>query len=123
MRSRIASQLIGDELQGWPPLVFQGLAKEAFGSFPVSVACDQDVEDVAIMVHRSPKIMALTADRDGQLVHVPDVAETSSADIGLSPNALRRRPATLIAENWYLESAAASRTKSPETNYIAFVSR
>ncbi len=43
------------------------------------------------------------------------------ADIGLSPNALRRRPATLIAENWYLESAATSKTKYPKKNYIADV--
>ena len=77
VRSRIASQLVGNELQRWPPLVFQGLAKEAFGSFLVSVACDQDIEHVAILIHRSPKIMALAADRDEQLVYVPDIAETT----------------------------------------------
>ncbi len=40
VRSRIASQLVGDELQRWPLLVLQDLAKEAFGGSPVSVACD-----------------------------------------------------------------------------------
>ena len=77
VRSRIASQLVGDELQRWPLLVLQDLAKEAFGSFPVSVACDQDIEDVAILVHRSPKIMTFAADRDEHLVHVPDVSEAT----------------------------------------------
>ena len=77
MRRWIASQPVGDELQRWPLLVFQDLAKEAFGSFPVSVACDQDIEDITILVHGSPKIMALAADCDEQLVHVPDVTETA----------------------------------------------
>ena len=57
VRSRIASQLVGNKLQRWPALVFQDLAKEALGSSLVSVGCDQDIEDIAILVHRSPKIM------------------------------------------------------------------
>ncbi len=77
VRGRISSQVVGDELERWSALVFQNLAKEAFGSFPVSVECDQDIENVAILVHRSPKIMALAADRDEQLVHMPDVAEST----------------------------------------------
>ena len=60
-------------------MVFQDLAKEAFGSFPVSVACDQDIEDIAILVHGSPKITAFAADCDEQLVHVPDVTEPTLA--------------------------------------------
>ena len=77
VRRRIASQLVGDELQRGPALVFQDLAKEALGSSSVSVAGDQDVEHVAILIHRSPKIMALAADRDEQLVHVPDVPQST----------------------------------------------
>jgi hypothetical protein len=75
VRSRIGTELVGDQLQRWPALVFQGPAKEAFGGSLVSMARDQDVEDVAILIDRSPKIMALAADRDEQLVHMPDVAE------------------------------------------------
>ena len=75
VRSRIASKLVGDELQRWPLLVFQHLAKEAFSGSAVSMACDQDIEDVAILINRSPKITAFAADGDEQLVHVPDVPE------------------------------------------------
>jgi len=57
--------------------VFQDLAKEALSGSLVSVACDQNIEDLAILVYRSPKIMALAADRDEQLVHLPDVTETA----------------------------------------------
>ena len=75
VRSGVASKLVGHELPRWPSLVFQNLAKEAFGGSPVAVACDQDIEDVAILVDRSPKVMTLAADRDDQLVHMPDVTE------------------------------------------------
>jgi hypothetical protein len=47
------------------------------GGSLVSAACDQDVEDVAILIDRSPKTMALAADRNEQLVHMPDVTETT----------------------------------------------
>ncbi len=77
VRSRIASKLVGNELPGWALLVFQHLAKEAFGGSLVSTACDQDIEDIAVLVHRSPKIMTFAADHDEHFVHVPDVAEST----------------------------------------------
>jgi len=76
VHSRIAS-LVGDKLQRWPLLVLQDLAKEALGSSLVSVARDQDIEDIAILVHRSPKIMTFAADADEHPVDVPDVAEST----------------------------------------------
>ncbi len=72
---RIASKFVGHELPRRPPLLFQHLAKEAFSGFLVAAACDQDVENIAVLVHCSPEIMTLTADRDEHFVHVPDVAE------------------------------------------------
>jgi hypothetical protein len=45
-------------------LVFQYLAKEAFGSCSVPVECDQNIEDVTVLIHYSPKIMPFAADRD-----------------------------------------------------------
>ena len=72
---RIASKLVGNELPWWAPLVFQNLAEEALSGSAVSVACDQNIQDVAVLVHRSPKIMAFAADGDEHFVHVPDVAE------------------------------------------------
>ena len=57
--------------------MFQHLAKEAFGRSPVSVACDQDIEYIAVLVHRSPKIMTFATVCDKRFVHVPDVAEST----------------------------------------------
>ena len=39
------------------------------------MARDPDIEDIAILVHRSPKIMTFAANRDEHFVHVPDVTE------------------------------------------------
>ena len=72
---RIASKLVGNELPGWLPLTFQNLAKEALGGSLVSVARDQDIEDIAVLVYRSPKIMTFAANRDEHFVHVPDVTK------------------------------------------------
>ena len=47
------------------------------GGSLVPVACDQDIEYIAVLVHRSPKIMAFAADCDEHFVHVPDVAEST----------------------------------------------
>jgi len=40
----------------------------------LSVACDQNIQSVAILVHRSPKMMAFAAGRDEHFVHVLNVA-------------------------------------------------
>ncbi len=74
---RIASKLVGNELPWWAPLVFQHLAKEAFVGSLVSMACDKDIEDIPVLVHRSPKIRTFAADCDEHFVHVPDVAEST----------------------------------------------
>jgi len=72
---RIASKFVGYELPRWPPLLLQHLAKEALGGSLVAAACDQNVADITVLVHCSPKIMSFAADRDEHFVHVPDVTE------------------------------------------------
>ena len=77
VRSRIAAQLVGHQLPGWPALLFQDLAKEALSGSLVSALCDQDIENIAVLVHGSPKIMTFAAEGNEYLVHVPDVAEST----------------------------------------------
>jgi len=43
----------------------------------VSPARNQYIENFSVLVHCSPKIMTLAADRDEQLVDVPDVPEST----------------------------------------------
>ena len=57
--------------------MFQHLAKEALSGSLVSATCDQDIEDIAILVNGSPKITAFAADGDKHLIHLPDVTEAA----------------------------------------------
>jgi hypothetical protein len=74
---RITSQFVGNECERWLPLVFQDPVKEALGGSLVAVARDEDVQDVAVLVHCSPKIVPFAANRDEQFVHVPDVPKSA----------------------------------------------
>src|SRR5215467_10712533 len=49
----------------------QQLAKEPLGCGRAAPALDQDVEDISVLVDRTPKIVLLAADSDEHLVHVP----------------------------------------------------
>jgi hypothetical protein len=44
-----------------------------------SVGLQQDVDDVPVLVDGAPEVLALTANRDEQLVEMPGVAERSGS--------------------------------------------
>ena len=71
----IASQLVGDPLPRRSPLSLQELAEKALSSSRVPAARDQNIQDVAVLVHRPPEIAALPADRDEDLIHMLDIAQ------------------------------------------------
>ena len=48
---RIAAQLVRDQTVGRPTLSFQYLSKEAHGCSAIAARLDQDVEEVAVLVH------------------------------------------------------------------------
>ena len=73
----VASQLVGDEPPGWPALPLQQLTKEAFRGSPIASRLDEDIDDVAILVHRTPEILPLTLDGYKHLVQVPRIAEAT----------------------------------------------
>jgi hypothetical protein len=52
----------------------QQLAKESLGCGRAAPALDQDVEDISVLVDRTPKIVLLVADADEHLIHVPLIA-------------------------------------------------
>jgi len=43
-------------------------------SFLISAALDQDVQDVAILIHRSPQIMNASVNLEEHFIKMPDVA-------------------------------------------------
>src|SRR5262252_10470833 len=70
----IALQLVGDDYPRNVSQALQQLAKEPLGGGRAAPALDQNVEDISVLVDRTPKIVLLAADADEHLVHVPLVA-------------------------------------------------
>ena len=50
----VASQFVRDQTVGRPTLSFQHFAKEAHGCLAIAARLDQDVEEVAVLVHGPP---------------------------------------------------------------------
>ncbi len=76
MRCTIASQLVRHQPAGHATLPLQQLPEEAFGSPAVATRLHEDVDDVAVLVDGTLKILALSLDGDEDLVQVPRVTET-----------------------------------------------
>ena len=77
--SRVASQLVGDPLEWRSALPLQQLAAEAPCRSGAPVARDWNIQDVSILVDRSPGIAPLAANRDEDPIHMPDVAKPTLA--------------------------------------------
>ncbi len=70
-RSRVGSELVGDE-NTWSAAAFlQELAHETKRSALVAPALDENVEDLAMLVDGAPQIHSLSADRDEHLIEMP----------------------------------------------------
>ncbi len=71
LRRAITLQLICNDYPRHVPQPLQQLAEEPLGGLFVPAALDQDVQDVAILIHGSPQIMILTTDLDEHLIQMP----------------------------------------------------
>ena len=77
--SPITPELIGNDHARNVSQSFEQLAKEAFGSFFVAPALHQDVEDITILIDRSPEVVFFSTESEYDLVHMPFVAATRTA--------------------------------------------
>ena len=73
----IAAELVGYELPGRFPLMLQRPKKKAFSGSAISPPRHQNINQVSVLIHRSPQIVRLSPDRDKQFVSEPDVAGSS----------------------------------------------
>src|ERR1700752_3794471 len=72
--STVGAQLIRDHLFWREPLLSHQLAHEPDGRAPVSLALNQDVEDLAFVIDGAPSIHPLARDPDDHLVEMPSIA-------------------------------------------------
>ena len=75
VRGRIAPQLIRDQAARETALPLQQLPEEPDGGAPISPRLHQDVEEVAVLVHRSPQVLLATGECDEDLIEIPGISE------------------------------------------------
>jgi hypothetical protein len=62
----VAAQFVGDQHTRRPQLPFQKLAEQAFSGLLVAPALDQNVENEALLVDRTPEPVLRAGDRDDE---------------------------------------------------------
>ena len=62
-------------------LALQELAEESFGSPAVATRLDEDVDDIAVLINHTPKILPSTLDRHEDLVQVPGVSQATQSPL------------------------------------------
>ena len=75
----IALEFVGDAHARYVGQAFQELAKELRGRFLVPTAVDQDIQHVALLIHRPPQILMLALDGQKHFIHLPLVAGPGTA--------------------------------------------
>jgi len=77
--SAVGAQLVGRHPRRREALFAEQLAHELDGRRPVSTTLDQNLEDLALVVNRTPQIHALARDPDDHFVEMPTIARSRTA--------------------------------------------
>ena len=77
MCDAVATQLVGHEPHRFLSLTLQELSEESPRGTAVSAGLDEEVDQVPVLVHGAPQILALTVDRDEDFVQEPRIAEST----------------------------------------------
>ena len=77
MGNAVAAQLVGHQSHGFLALTLQEFPKESPRRTRVPTRLDEEVDQVPVLVHGAPEILALTVDRDEDFVHKPRIAEST----------------------------------------------
>ena len=77
MCDTVAAQLVGHEPHGFLSLTLQQSAKESPRCTPVPTGLSEDVDQVTVLIHRAPEILALTVDRHEDFVQEPRISEST----------------------------------------------
>ena len=83
MCDTVAAQLVGHEPHGFLSLTLQQSAKETPRCTPVPTGLYEDVDQVTVLIHRAPEILALTVDRDEDFVQEPRISKSTLSSLQL----------------------------------------
>jgi hypothetical protein len=95
LRCAIAFELVGDDHPWYVSQALEQLPEELRGGMLVSPTLDQDIEGMAVLIHRPPEVVSLATDREEHLVEVPLVARLGAPSPELVGVLLSKFPAPL----------------------------
>ena len=75
--SSIALQLVGDDPEWLLALTAQQSAKEPLGCMLIAARLQQNIDDITVLIHGTPKILLLAVDSDEEFVQIPGITEAS----------------------------------------------
>ena len=73
--SSIALQLVGHDPEWFLALTAQQSAKESLGCKLIAARLQQNLDDITVLIHGTPKILLLAVDSDEEFVQIPGVTE------------------------------------------------
>ena len=75
MSDTITPQLIRHQTIRPQSLTLQQLSKESLGGAAISPRLNQNVDDIAVLIDRSPQVLLLTLNLHEHFIQIPEVAE------------------------------------------------
>ena len=126
MCSPIRAKLVGHQLSRHLTLMLQCLTKEAFGRLTVSALRCQNIDNITILIHCPPQVVAFASDRDKSFIDVPDVSEPSlfpaqrpsigrpKLETPISNGLVRDGDTTLSKQFFYIAKAEAEPMVEPD---------
>ena len=81
MGDAVAAQLVSHETDGFLALTLQQFSKESPRRPPVPAGLDEEIDQVTILIHGAPQILALTIDRGSSVSQAEDHRTYVSASL------------------------------------------
>ena len=79
----VAAQLVGHETTRFLSLTLQECSEESPRRTPVPTGLDEDVDQITVLIHRAPEILALTVDRHEDFIQEPRISESTLSALQL----------------------------------------
>lgn len=70
----IAPEFVGHQPSGSPALAFDQATKKPFSCMLIAAVLHEDINDIAVLIDRTPEILPLALNRDKEFVDMPGVA-------------------------------------------------
>ena len=83
MGDTVAAQLVGHEPHGFLSLTVQQSAEESPRGPRVPTGLYEDVDQITVLIHRAPEILALTVDRHEDVIQEPRISESTLSALQL----------------------------------------